>query len=118
LDALKLAQKGESELIVLDGERLQTQHLAILIEAIKEAGPKNILTALSLEDNLLTDESCGILCTALQDVHLCPALLNINVSGNAGITPLGIDQLKEGLRDRPILKVFSQQVLKMDRDQG
>jgi hypothetical protein len=105
VEALELAQKGEAELIVLDCERLQTQHLALLIEAIQKAGPKNILTALSLEDNLLTDESCGILCTALQELHVCPALLNINLSGNAGITPLGIDQLKAGLVNRPDLKV-------------
>jgi hypothetical protein len=106
VEAIALAAKGEVELILLDRERLQTQHLALLIQAMTKAGPKSILTALSLEDNLLTDESCGILCTALQDLKICPVLLNINLSGNAGISPLGLDQLKDGLTNRPDLKVL------------
>ena len=103
--AILQAERGDTELIALDGQRLQTQHLAQLLQAIATAGPKSVLTALSLEDNLLTDESCGVLRTTLQDASVCPGLLNINLAGNVGITPLGQDQIRQGLPERPELKV-------------
>ena len=106
-EACAAAETGESELIVLDSQHLQTEHLAQLLQHIKQAGAESALTVISLEDNLLTDESCAILRDALQDTSLCPSLLTITLVGNAGITPLGHEHLKQALTERPDLKVCS-----------
>jgi hypothetical protein len=103
-EALQLALSDEAELIALDSQHLQSHHLAQLLQALQRKGGASALAVLSLEGNLLTDESCALLRDALQDAAFCPSLLTVNLNGNAGITPLGVESLRESLAERPDLK--------------
>ena len=104
-EALRQAGRPDTELLALDAQHLQTQHLAQLLQHIKLAGKDSMLTVLSLEDNVLTDESCALLRDALQDASACPQLMTINLQANVGVTPLGHEHLRDALKERPDLKV-------------
>lgn len=102
---LAAAASGDDELLVLDGQKLQSHHLAQLLQHLARAGETSGVTAITLADNLLTDDSCAVLCSALRSPEFCPQLISINLAGNAGITALGHAHLQALLPDRPDLKV-------------
>jgi hypothetical protein len=104
--ALEAAATGEAELLILDAQCLQTQHLSELVDRLGMTGENSATSALSLEDNFLTDESCLLLRNALKDSTFCPSLISINLTNNQKISALGHAHLKEAILERPDLKVL------------
>lgn len=104
-EGLSAGSLQETELILLDSIGLQASHLEAVLSRLERLGASSALLVLSLQGNLLTDDACNLISTALHGADFCPALSVVNLNDNYAITRLGLETLHAALRHRVNLKV-------------
>lgn len=105
-EILREIAAGPSELVTLDGCSLTTAGLERIVSALQVEDCSANVMAISLANNLLTDDACNLLHSALQNPDFCPSLLTLNFQENARLTEQGYAVLEQMVSVRPELQVL------------
>jgi hypothetical protein len=104
-EVLREIASGQTELVSLEGCSLTTAGLQRVVSALQVEGCSANVIAISLANNLLTDDACSLLRNALQNPEFCPSLLTLNFQDNPRLTEEGFTIIQHLISIRPELQV-------------